>query len=187
MLLGFLFTEEPRRGYLAQTPLESGAGIWWERGGHEYIMFHCEWLGPSMNTLLTAWGWMWGEKSYSRSLWRASLGQRQKLDGISAWTSASSMIEIPGLVLPEWGTPTAAVNAKSLPFSKPLHTLLQPKGIYILQTAYIANLAFCLPFFKNNLKKYWFQLREDIISLGFCHLVRYLCHIYLLLLCCFSV
>lgn len=27
-LLGFLFTEEPHREYLAETPLESGAGIW---------------------------------------------------------------------------------------------------------------------------------------------------------------
>lgn len=27
-----------------------------QRSGHEYIRFCCEWLGPSMNTLLTACG-----------------------------------------------------------------------------------------------------------------------------------
>lgn len=154
-----------------------------ERSGHEYITFPCEWLGPSMNTLLTVCAWVWGENPMAGpfELEFGFLGQRQQLDEISAWTRVSLGIERPWYLLsPEYGTVSAAVKSKRFSFLKPLLTLCKQMGFTTCRVHLLPTLHFVHHVLKI-IWKYIFSMMADYFLWFLYHSDRCFYHIFLLL------
>lgn len=125
-----------------------------ERSGHEYITFPCEWLGPSMNTLLTYCLCMSVRgKSYGRPIWigiwllwsEAAAGWDFCLNTCESGDRETRISPVTRTLHTE-----SSSKIKELFLFKTSAYLVQADGIYDLQSAYVANFAFCPPCFKNN-------------------------------------